>query len=239
MTGDLHTARKSNDRALQYLPMDPYLLTEQVLLEYEEGNYESGELLVDRLRESIKVTDPERAAAYVQPAIACPMASRIADKDISLDWAEGIANAVLGSPRVNPAPAHAARFGLAMIAALRNDAELARAQYTGLLEGKGTVLFFGQIPYDRVLGLISQTMGNLNQAASHFEDSLTFCRKAGYRPELAWTCCDYADTLLQRNEPGDHEKATTLLDESLAISSELGMRPLMERVISRREILKA
>ncbi len=31
----------------------------------------------------------------------------------------------------------------------------------------------------------------------------------------------------------------SLLDESLAISSELGMRPLMERVLSRREILKA
>ncbi len=30
-----------------------------------------------------------------------------------------------------------------------------------------------------------------------------------------------------------------LLDESLAISSELGMRPLMERVLSRRNILKA
>ena len=29
----------------------------------------------------------------------------------------------------------------------------------------------------------------------------------------------------------------TLLDESLAISSELGMRPLMERVLSLREIL--
>ena len=30
-----------------------------------------------------------------------------------------------------------------------------------------------------------------------------------------------------------------LLDESLAISSELGMRPLMERVIFRQETLKA
>jgi hypothetical protein len=30
-----------------------------------------------------------------------------------------------------------------------------------------------------------------------------------------------------------------LLDESLAISGELGLRPLMERVLSRREILKA
>ncbi len=30
-----------------------------------------------------------------------------------------------------------------------------------------------------------------------------------------------------------------LLDESLAVSSQLGMRPLMERVLSRRDILKA
>ena len=32
--------------------------------------------------------------------------------------------------------------------------------------------------------------------------------------------------------------AMSLLDESLAISSELGMRPLMERVLSGREILR-
>ena len=45
--------------------------------------------------------------------------------------------------------------------------------------------------------------------------------------------------LLQRMDEGDRSKAITLLDESLAISSDLGMRPLMERVLSRREILKA
>ena len=66
-----------------------------------------------------------------------------------------------------------------------------------------------------------------------------FCRKAGSRPELAWTCCEYADSLLQRGAAGDREKAMSLLNESLSISSELGMRPLMERVLSRREILKA
>ena len=73
---------------------------------------------------------------------------------------------------------------------------------------------------------------------AHSEEALGFCRK-GYRPELAWTCCDYADTLPQRNQPGDRGKAMSLLDESLAISTELGMRPLMERVLSRRDILRA
>ena len=87
---------------------------------------------------------------------------------------------------------------------------------------------------DRVLGLLTHTMGELDDSASHFEDALAFCRKAGYRPELAWTCHDYADVLLQRNGPGDHGKAISLLDEALGISTELGMRPLMERV----EVLK-
>ena len=44
---------------------------------------------------------------------------------------------------------------------------------------------------------------------------------------------------LKRNGDGDRAKAMSLLDESLAISSGLGMRPLMERVLSRREILGA
>ncbi|MCI0880052.1 MAG: tetratricopeptide repeat protein, partial [Chloroflexi bacterium] len=91
----------------------------------------------------------------------------------------------------------------------------------------------------RLSGLLAHTMGDLDQAADNFEESLTFCREAGYRPELAWTCCDYADTLRERDAEGDRAKAITLLEESLAISSELGMRPLMERVLSRREILGA
>ena len=90
-------------------------------------------------------------------------------------------------------------------------------------------MVFWAISADRLLGLLTQTMDQLDQAVAHFEDALIFCRKAGYRPELAWSCHDYADTLFQRSDPGDREKAVSMLDESLAISTELGMRPLMER----------
>ncbi len=45
--------------------------------------------------------------------------------------------------------------------------------------------------------------------------------------------------LLERTGEDDRAKAMSLLNESLAISSELGMRPLMERVLIRREILGA
>jgi DNA-binding CsgD family transcriptional regulator len=94
-------------------------------------------------------------------------------------------------------------------------------------------------------------MGDLDQATKHFEDALAFCRQAGYRPELAWSLCDYADVLTQRattdvaaRHPsplceGDRAKAIALLGESLAIATELGMRPLTERVVALQERAQA
>lgn len=92
---------------------------------------------------------------------------------------------------------------------------------------------------DRLLGLLAQSFGDLSLASEHFEDSMTFCSNAGYRPELAWICCDYADALIELDGKGDRAKAVALLEESLAISTELGMRPLTERVQIRLNNLSA
>ncbi len=91
------------------------------------------------------------------------------------------------------------------------------------------------ISVDRVLGRLAMAMGNPDQAAVHFDDALAFCRRAGYRPQLAWACFEYAGMLLERNLEGDRAKDDALFDESLAIYSELGMRPLEERLLSRRQ----
>ena len=77
----------------------------------------------------------------------------------------------------------------------------ARYRYDSLAPS-GIGIVFG-LHNSQILGLLAQIMGDLDQAMVHFEDALDFCRRAGYRPVLAWTCCDYADALLQRNEPGD------------------------------------
>ncbi len=47
-----------------------------------------------------------------------------------------------------------------------------------------------------------------------------------------------ADCLLQRDVDEDRAEAMFLLDESLAIFSEPGMQSLMERVLSRRDMLR-
>ncbi|MCH8816638.1 MAG: protein kinase [Chloroflexi bacterium] len=105
--------------------------------------------------------------------------------------------------------------------------------YSGIASGESFV------PYDRLLGLLASLLGRHDDAVQHFENALELCRQAEFRPQHAWTCSDYAEMLLDRDEHGDHEKAIELQDEALAITQELGMRPLTERILARREILRA
>ena len=141
-----------------------------------------------------------------------------------LAFAESNAVNLLNADQQLPQWQTAANLSLAIVAVERDDKDSAERIYRSLLP----VHQYYACPLcsDRVLGLLSQTMENSGQAQIHFEDALVFCRNAGYRPELAWTCFDYADMLLGRNESGDVTKAMSLLDESLAVSTELGMRPL-------------
>ncbi len=96
--------------------------------------------------------------------------------------------------------------GLALLAVQKGDQSAAEEHYDYLQGQRGTMIETVS-SVDRLLGLLAHTMGDLDRATTHFEDAPAFCRKGGYQPELAWTCCDYADTLLQRNELGDREKA--------------------------------
>ena len=114
---------------------------------------------------------------------------------------------------------------LGLLAVQRGDSAAAADHYDSLASSRGTAIRGISLVLDRLLGLLAQTMDNPDLAVEHFEDALAFCRKASLRTELAWTCCDYADTLRERDAEGDRAKAISLLDESLAISSELGMRP--------------
>ncbi len=141
-----------------------------------------------------------------------PVVAQIAGNDEWLTIAQARAERVL-SGAVGDYSISMARVGLALIAIERGDVASAEEQYAALVSVPGIMVFY--IGTDQVLGLLSVTLGRLDQAVAHFEDSLEFCRKAGYRPNLAWTCYDYAGALSQRNGNGDRERVITLLDESL------------------------
>jgi DNA-binding SARP family transcriptional activator len=78
-------------------------------------------------------------------------------------------------------------------------------------------------PISRFLGIVAATVRRYDDATRHFEDAVRTSERIGARPWLAHAREDYAHTLLRRAEPGDAEKARTLLDSALAIRKELGM----------------
>ena len=88
----------------------------------------------------------------------------------------------------------------------------------------------------RLLGSLARSIGELERSAEHFEAAVSLYKRAGYRPELARACAEYADLLLQRADEGDAEKAAWLLDEALSIAGELGMKPLMERALNSQQV---
>ena len=237
LAGDWRKAREFSDRGLAISGQSSIYLGTRVLLEYETGEFGEGEVYLNRLVEAMGLVSPA-TTDFAFSTLVLLLAGRITGDAKWIDVAgEAAKSAVVVTQ--TPIAIISARAALGLVASLRGEAGSAGEQYQFLQQYRGIVVPGILRSVDRFLGILSQTMDNMDQATEHFEAALAFCRKAGFRPELAWTCCDYADTLLQRNESGYREKAMSLLDESLTISSELGMRPLMERVLSRREILKA
>ncbi len=209
-------------------------------MQYEAGDFDQGAASVERLFDLVRHYPAGPSAIATAPAYLLPLVARATGALDRFEVARAAAETVLSSPTATPLVIRLARIGLGLMAVLLGDIEEAREQYTAVEPWREQIIYQGgYMAADHLRGLLARTMGNLDLAMTHFEDSLSFCRKGGFRPELAWTCCDYADCLLQRMGEGDRTKAMALLDESLAISSELGMRPLMERVLSRRELLGA
>ena len=240
LEGDWGKTRHHSDRALSQMPRAMHILAQRAHLECELGNYGDAETYLDSLLEVQHLFSPAPSLEFAIPAVLIPVMARINSRFDRFDTVTQSAESVLASPNVLPRHAMSTYAGLAIIAVEQCDSAASVEHYAALKSQSGTLVSILFLCADRLLGLLLQTMGNLDQAESHFEDALTFCRKAGYRPELAWTCHDYADCLLRRastssarTDTGDRVKAMSLLDESLAISIELGMRPLMARVVEK------
>jgi len=237
--GDWRTARDFLNQGLVADPQAPPLLFTRALLEYEVGDFDQGAADLERFLEVVRMTAPGPNGPYAITPMMIAMIARITGVVEELAVAEATAKAVLSSPSATPLFTLHARTGLALLAALRGDTAAVAEQYAALDFRRGMMqLWMGT---DHVLGILSLTMGKINQATAHFEDALAFCRKAGYRPEHAWTCYDYAETLLHpltssgRADSSNRAKAISLLEEALSISRELGMVPLAERVSGRLE----
>jgi DNA-binding CsgD family transcriptional regulator/tetratricopeptide (TPR) repeat protein len=238
LKGEWKVAQEFIASGLAESPKEPFALANSALLNLQRGNIEESSEYINQV---LELAPDVLVGVGIEHAIAAatiPLFARVTGTTDQLDVAESAAREMLSSPAIPGDFMRTPRIGLALIAIQRSDAVFANEQYSILAPQRGTQ----QGPficYDRLLGLLAQTIGNLGDAQTHFEDAIAFCLKAGYRPEFAWTCHDYADMLIQRNESGDLSRARELAGEADQIASDLRMKPLSEKVTALREQLDA
>ena len=194
---------------------------------YNLGDFDKGYEYCTALRDHSYI-DPERS-------LLTAWSSRITGERKDLIEVERLSKSHLADPELRPNFVLTAHCALGMKAVIEKDGLSASSAYSALKPHANSFSQYGILCIDRMLGLLAQTMGNFEDAKGHFEDALAFCRKAGYRPELAWSLYDFAAL---RQAQGEREEALTLLDEALSISNELGMRPIIEKATKLRHELE-
>jgi len=198
---------------------------------YQTGDFDKGKAYMNAMTAAGDRIDLAGSLWSLVAACFCYISG---ETDL-LTEVEAIARDAIADAELSPLFSWQAQAALAQVDVLRHEASTAAEQYAALKPYPNAVTLTGAICADRLLGLLANTMGNLEDAVAHFEDALAFCRKAGYSPDLAWTCFDYANCLMERDASGAQERAKLLLDEALAISTDLGMRPLMNKVTALSE----
>ena len=232
-SGHWNEAYEFGDLGLKVSPYDSRLLGDQAITAFELGDFAKGDVYLDRLLQTLH-SDTQESRYFMQSYIAAnfPIRAWISGDSSRLNLAESTARELLSSPDVTPLFALGAWTGLALIVVMRDDVESSRECYTALDSMRHSHWW---IQGDRILGLLAHTMSNFDDSETHFEEALTFCRNGGYRPQLVWSLHDYANLLLKRNNVGDREKALEMLDESLALSTELGMKPVIVRITDLKQ----
>jgi tetratricopeptide (TPR) repeat protein len=193
----------------------------------------------------------ELAALDSAPAEGTPMLRSLASVALAsafmatgderlLDAARRIAEHVR---QLDPSPPTAVRvhalIGTGLLSIAQEDREACAQIYRSLTPYADTVPPIGIYSGHQVLGMLAAAAGDSAAAVVHFEQASVFCRKAGYRPGLAIALADHADVIRRRNSPNDGDQIRRMEEEALALARELGMKPLIQRLIAKKRVLKA
>ena len=176
------------------------------VLENEVGNRAEAR----RRLKAVTGGDDRAAERLSMSAFISASIGRTTENRRMLDAAERLGRDTLDIGGISNHVEARARIALGVVAVERKDKPSAREQYDALLPYRG-VMTNGHPPVtDRVLGLLAQTLGRIDDAAAHFEDALDFCRER-FHGEQGHVSYEYAVLLFSRRGPGDRERATELM----------------------------
>lgn len=235
LRGDWDRARAAHEKPLEMWPGDPRHLLARAWVEYQVGDFDAG----DRFLEPAFATPPGQSEAVAWPALLFwPQYAYIARRSDMLERAEEQARKRLANLHGQAIFTWLARACAATIALARGDRATIAEQYPALAHRRGCLLLL-TISMDRLLGNLAAGIQDDELAERHFEDSLKWLRRAGYRPDVAWTCYDFAAMLLGRRGGLDRGRVTRLTEEATSIAIELSMKPLLDRLGELKKVSDA
>jgi DNA-binding CsgD family transcriptional regulator len=232
MKGDWREARAYSDRALSLSAHQIPFLMARVFLECETGRRSAGNLYLRRLLAAEHRAGPWPLAG-VCTAMSLSQAGRLWNDKAMCDAALRTSRAVLQRRPATRLAQALSRISRGFVMIRRLKPEECEEEIEFLEPFKGMILGPSCLT-DRLLGSLAHGAEQTGRAIDHFEDALAFCRRSGYRPELAWTMYEYSKALLDVRR-GDHQKmAAMLLEESHELSEQLGMQPLTAAIAEFR-----
>jgi tetratricopeptide (TPR) repeat protein len=241
MLGDFEPTLRSQESALRGMEMDAVGGSNLAYASNATGDITAGLDIIERAKDiETSPSGSETTSQYwLSPAALCayrlrhyPGNDRIEDAELLIELAVK-ARGVVPSHKMS----HMVTRGL--ISVVKGDSKLAESCLIYLADHVDRIGGQTNAIVGRIVGVIETFLEKYDDAANHFEGAIDFARVREMLPELAWAHSDYAEMLIERNDPGDLDKITKLQDEAIAITTEIGMKPLLERVLGQREILKA
>jgi DNA-binding CsgD family transcriptional regulator/tetratricopeptide (TPR) repeat protein len=232
-TGAWNDARAYSNRGLTLAPRHLPLLYGRVMMEFETGTEAQGREYLRQLLDADRPGGPY-PLARVFSAIALAQTTRF-DRDAAIDDALAAINSVLERPAPLPNAVVSVRMARALLCLRDPRAGDLEAELEFLSPLEPRIPTNWCIVLGRLLGRLARAAGQHRVAAARFGSALAFCRRSGYRPELAWTCYDYATALLDSHERADRLKAAALMEEAGQAAAELHMAPLAALVTEFRK----
>lgn len=219
-TGEWDAAREHAARGLDVSPYHLPILQMRTVLEFELGNENEGWQYLDRLCD---------AAAHAGPYPLRRGLHRLALTQIAGLRGEPVQVSDTERSTIRMAVLFNETLPIAFAAVHDHDSVRATEAMIALGPYAGTIIATPQVT-ERLLGRLAAVAGDHTRAARHFENALAFCRRAGYRPELAWACHDYARFLFSGGQAEHRHTAGALTLEARTLATGLGMLPLVARV---------
>lgn len=181
--GDWENARYFGNRGLMVAPGSPGSLSTMPLTELNTGEFDRAEELLQELLGQIPGTPVNPSFHYPAVVMVSGISSWFNGSPREPALPSSYTEIVLFSPFAVPIYVSVANVGLGFDALVRHDTEACQRAYDALTGSKG--IFVYVVVVARLLGHLAHALGNVPQAVEHFEDSMAFCAKAGYRPEYA------------------------------------------------------